>query len=446
MSHDIDHHDVCCEMVRIFDGGLRATLMDFGYIPKDKMSIRPEGYDLEIRQQAIAKSIRIAQNEYVLDFLFQSPLYKSLSNRLSELLQGWDRALVSNYLAEYDFQFEPEAIRSSISQLINATPSDFDYWLAIELPGYHDQVSVKISDSCQIVPKSQRFFEGHRLDFSWPGTKYIPSIESLDHGNCLLLRKVENPFAMIETPNPTDSVSLILQLSPLAMRAYESYAIVEDKSTGAWRVRPNPMRLSVFRLRIPVPQGYMNDFEADVSWLLEHARKLDTQAKARIALQRYAFATYYYTSALDPGVEFDEAINHAVIGLETLFVNSREGVSKLFRSTLAKLMEESPRSADDYLRRIYRLRSDVAHTGETRPGNHALNSDVFSAIALLNAGIRWYLSKAESMTEHQIVVYLTELATGKQKDIARSLWGTVSVTRSNPPTERGPWTDTTGIK
>lgn len=446
MSHDIDHHDVSCEMVKIFDRGLRATLMDFGYIPKDKMSIRPGGYDLEVRQQAIATSIRIARNEYVLDFLFQSPLYKNLSNRLRELLQGWDRALVSNYLAEYDFHFEPEAIRSSIAQLMNAKPSDFDYWLAIELPGYHEQVSVTISDSCRIVPKSQRFFEGHRQDFSWADTKYIPSIEALNHDNCLLLRKIEEPFAITETPNPTDSVSLILQLSPLAMRAYESYVIVEDKSTGAWRVRPNSMRQSLFRLRIPVPQGYMNDFEADVSWLLEHAPKLDTQAKARIALQRYAFATYYYTSALDPGVEFDEAINHAVIGLETLFVNSREHISKLFRSTIAKLMEENQRTADDYLRRIYGLRSDVAHAGGTRPDNHASNADVFSAIALLNAGIRWYLSKAESMTERQIEVHLTQLATGKQKDIARSPWGSVSATRSNPPTERGPWTDTTGIK
>ncbi|KYP79976.1 hypothetical protein [Ferroacidibacillus organovorans] len=441
----INTEAVCGELKRIMDDQFVSVLTDVGYITRAKVNTVPDLDSLDERQQAVAYAIRRMRNERILELIFDSSKYKTKSEKLHALTQGWDRALLSAYLYKFDFDVDLSKVESVISEVMIPREDIFAHYMAFELPGYIRQQVITIDDTWMVRPKTKEFYGGTDQNTSWLTHNFIPSVHALDNENALLFRKIKDPLGFPNGPDPSDSQLLLAHLSPLVARSHDMYIIREHNETRHQRVHPMLKWRSHYRLGLPVTRCYLDRFPDDITWLLRHESNLSDHPKVRAALERYALALHYYTSSLSPGIEFDQAIHDAVIGLETLVINSNAEVGYRFQTVLARLMEEEGVYCRDFLKLIYQLRSDVAHQGRTHEKRRASRTVVFQAISLLNGVIRWYLAKSETMTAKQIDTHLAEMPFGFKKDVAESPWGSVSSIEKDPPIDTGPWTSKTAV-
>ena len=423
-----------------------ALLLDVGYITYDKVKTLPDVDTLDERQRAVAYAIRRMRNERILDLIFDSPKFKSKTERLHAISNGWDRSILSAYLHKHDFEVDLQNLQTVVSEIMDIYEDTFTHFMAFELPGYVRHDEFMINDTWSVGPKTKEFFGGVGQETPWLTHNFIPSVHTLDNENSLLFRKINNPLGFPSGPDPSDSQLLLLQLSPLVARSHEMYFIREHKETRYHNVHQVSRWRSHFRVGLPVTRSYLDKFPDDIAWLLQQESKLVTHPKLRAALERYSLALHYYTSSLSPGIEFDQAIHDAVTGLETLVVNSNAEVTYRFQTVLARLMEEEGVYCRDFLKHLYQLRSDVAHEGKTNDKRRASRTKVFQAISLLNGVVRWYLAKSDKMTAVQIKDYLATLPFGIEKDIAKSPWGSVSSIDKNPPLDEGPWTNDTAVR
>ncbi|MDR3600472.1 MAG: hypothetical protein P4L49_08350 [Desulfosporosinus sp.] len=423
-----------------------GMLIDLGYMQKEKVMTDPDISSSDERQQEIALAMRRTYNERILEVIFESPKYRSVAKKFKDLMESWDKAFISRYLNEFDFNITAQNIHGAISNLLTVKPDDHSCLIGFELPGYSPLQMHTINEHWQVRPISSGLLSGLGEDSVLVSRKWIPSRDALDDANGFLIRKTNNPYQIPSMTDPAYFELLLLQLSPLVARSYKNYIIIEHNITRKTTVSLIPSQQTRLRLRIPVAEHYKKEqFIYDISWLLKHIPKLTSYPKVRIALERYALALKHYASDIHPGINYDEAIHYAVIGLETLLISANTEVTYRFQTVLSRLIPENLPYCREFLKRIYVQRSQVAHDGQTSGKYLANSTDVFQAISLLNASIRWYLEKSDNLTAEEIKVLLADLPFGFSKDIASSPWGTTSDISNNPPSENGPWLDNTLI-
>lgn len=430
------------ELRQVLSLEFTTMLTDLGYIEKRIILESPESLSDDERQQSIALAARRARNEQILQLVFESPKYRTVARRLQELMEGWDQNFLRNYFALFDFEITEENVHVAISNL-NLSLDHNSFWLGMELPGYCPSELHNLNDYWQIRPLTHELLEGLDADSNLIRTvlqsKRIPGTYDLDHANGFLMKKTDNPFRIPPVGDVAALELLLIQLSPVVIRVHKLYAIKEDDETHDTTAQQIPSQTSHLRLRIPVPTAYLCEFVDDISWILNQGPKLQSHPKIRIALERYTSALFYYTAGLGPGSLYDDAIHDAVIGLESLLMSENVELAYRFQTVLSRIMPEAPSVGREFLKRIYTQRSKVAHEGKTSGKYQATNLDVFQTISLLNAAIRWYLRKADTMSSDEITKHLDKLPFGNEKDEALSPWGSISDVKKYPPSEKGPW-------
>ncbi len=445
---DIDQVVVASTLTTLFDSDFPNFITDLGYIPQNKVLAQIDPDVIDPRQKAIAFATRRARNYEILNIVFNSPKYKNSCNVLTKIMSGWDKAFMKWFLDKYDFEVTTENVMNAFSALLSSFDSTV-FSLAIELPGYIPTTYSKINSEWCVCPPTAELFAGFQQSSHWiNGTLHsnlLPSTMALNNSNGFLMRKCGSLTDAMQA-NTRDPEFLLIQLSPVVVRAYETYTVQVNNVTKETILQPVPQRLSHLRLRIPVSQNYIQKFTDDLSWLLSCKKVVNENPKVRNALERYGISLFFYCSGLGNESAYDDAVHDAVIGLESLLISANSEVNYRFQTILSRLMPEESQYSRPLLKRLYQQRSDVAHDGKTSGKHKATNIDAFQAISLLNAAIRWYLEKASTLTEKEIRDYLVELPFQDGKDVAKSPWGSCSEIGQNPPSETGPWSDSSAIQ
>jgi hypothetical protein len=440
---DIESSDVFRELSKLFESNFKELVVALGYKEKKLLHTDEDEFiKMDERQNAIATAVRRTRNRKIIGAVFESPQYIEDTKVLKKLLSGYDQFFIIYYLEKNDWYLSKELVEQAITDIFNAQPN-FEYWIGLKIRSIIPKEVHWFNSTWYLSSVTPEMFLGMNDRVDWIQralqTKWIPSQFELNQANGFLLCKTNSNLNLSEADSNLQIENLILQLSPAVVRSTEVFGIRENNLIQGLDVFPIPSNLPTWRFRIPLPNNDITEFINDIDWLLKHSKYISTHPKGRSALERYVLAINFYCSNNEGSFGYDDAVHDAVIGLETLMVGAQTEVSYRFQTIIYRLMPEKKDQAIKVLKRLYGLRSTVAHEGRTSGKKVTTHVDAFQAISLLNASIRWYLKMAEKMSEKEIKEYLESLPFSNQKDIAKSPWGTVTEIAEHPPQNNGPW-------
>jgi len=157
-----------------------GMLIDLGYMQKETVMTDPDISSFDERQQEIALAMRRTYNERILEVVFESPKYKSVAKKFKDLMESWDKAFISRYLNEFDFNISAQNIHGTISNLLTVKPDDHSFLIGFELPGYSPLQRHTFNEHWQVRPISSGLLSELGEDSVLVSSKWIPSI-SVEH-------------------------------------------------------------------------------------------------------------------------------------------------------------------------------------------------------------------------------------------------------------------------
>lgn len=296
--------------------------------------------------------------------LSETPEFNEFVDRLNDIYKKEDiqfklhsflRAIINDYL--YNNRVDQELINLFIKEL-NDEPIPAK--VIIYLQGLTlEDTSINLTNSCVLRRITKDDLE---VEIPYYGPFYVPNPLHADVTAILDIEK--DVLSPIELQNEAEKAIVILRLFKVGGPKIVSYRMLGRSITrfiqgivSTPRTQSTPRILKIYSKDVPQLKKFWREFNTlNLSSLLEINRTSDLE-NVRFAYQRYC------DSLLQIG-SFEQQVTNVIIGLEALYSNDSQEISKFLRLRVSKflgLAGLNPRHVQDVLKDAYSIRSYFVH-------------------------------------------------------------------------------------